>query len=120
MSGNSDSTPTPSMGTGPEDRPAVAVSTEDGPAAIGWLEPEVDRALTGLGLPADRLRSFRDSYIDCLASAPRGQDLDAAHDACRRGLLDALRPAFGLDAETSRRLELALEAVEAMLTEDLS
>ncbi|NHN89094.1 hypothetical protein [Acetobacter conturbans] len=107
------------VAAGPENGPALVSSTEEGPAAPGWLEPEVDKALTVLGLPADKLQTFRDSYIDCLAAAPRGEDLDVAHDACRRGLLAALRPAFTLSDETERRLEQALEAVETRLTADL-
>lgn len=106
-------------GTGPEDGPQHVTSTEDGPAAPGWLEPEIDKALTVLGLPADKLKPFRDSYIDCLASAPRSQDIDEAHDACRRGLLAALTPAFELDEEKIRALEQKLEAVEAQLSADL-
>ncbi|AQS86040.1 MAG: hypothetical protein ABF876_15145 [Acetobacter aceti] len=107
------------VGTGPEDGPAQVSSTEDGPAAPGWLEPEVDKAFATLGLPADKLRSLRDSYIDCLASAPRGQDLDVAHDACRRGLLTALHSAFPLDDDRQQAFRLALEALESRLTADL-
>ena len=107
------------VGTGPEDGPLQISATEDGPTAPGWLEPEVDKAFATLGLPADRLRSLRDSYIDCLASVPRSQDLDVAHDACRQGLLAALKAAVPLDDEKQQAFRQTLEALEARLTADL-
>ncbi|GBQ25286.1 hypothetical protein AA0472_1708 [Acetobacter estunensis NRIC 0472] len=104
---------------GPEGGPIHMTSTEDVPAAPGWLEPEADKVFAKLGLPADKTQRFRDSYIDCLASAPRSEDLDSAHDSCRMGLLSAMKAAFTLDATQWRAFEKDLEALEARLTADL-
>lgn len=106
-------------GSGPEDGPVQVSATEDGPAAPGWLEPEVDKAFASLPVPAEKLRRFRDSYLDCLASAPRGEDLDSAHDACRLGLLRSLRDAFPLSDAQWDAFSRMLEKTEAALTEDL-
>jgi hypothetical protein len=96
--------------------PEVPSTTEEVPAAPGWVEAGVDEIL-GI-LPArPSLRGLRNSYLDCLAAgAAAGGDLDNAHDRCRRQLLDALRDKEGTPAETLRTLEQKLEALEADVT----
>ncbi|NHO32887.1 hypothetical protein [Acetobacter fallax] len=107
------------VGTGPEDGPALPGTTEDTPAAPGWLEPEVDVAFALLGLTGAGVERARDSYIDCLACVPRTMDLDVGHDACRLGLLRALKAEFTLGDDVWRAFEQKLEAIESDLTSDL-
>ncbi|GBR03171.1 hypothetical protein [Acetobacter oeni] len=114
-----DSEPTRVVGTGPEDGPALSSTTEDTPAAPGWLEPEVDAAFATLNLSTAELSRYRDSYLDCLAGVPRTTDLDTGHDACRLGLLRALKNGFTLDDAVWRAFGEKLETIESELTSDL-
>lgn len=91
---------------------AHPTSTEETPAAPGWVEDSLDRILATLPFAADKLAPFRASYLDCLAGCGRATDLDSAHDACRQGLLRALKDGLDMDAETSRALEQKLEKLE--------
>lgn len=87
-------------------------STEDTPATPGWVEGSLDSILATLPVAAEKLAPFRASYLDCLAGCGRAADLDSAHDACRQGLLRALKDGLELDAETCRALEQKLEKLE--------
>lgn len=110
---------TGASGNGPEDGPLRPSATEDVPAGPGWLEPEVDKAFAALGLPAEALRPLKDSYVGCIANTTGPVDLDVAHDACRKGLLRALKAGFTLSPEALMAFEQSLEAVEADLTASL-
>ncbi len=94
------------------DRTVSMTSTEDTPATPGWVESSLDAILATLPFPAEKLASFRNAYLDCLAGCGRTEDLDSEHDACRKGLLLALKDGLSMDAETSRALEQKLEKLE--------
>ncbi|NHN85085.1 hypothetical protein GOB93_10590 [Acetobacter musti] len=117
--GSADITGADITGTGPEDGPAQSSTTEDGPSGPGWLEPEVDAAFASLGLSAAAVKPYRDSYLDCLAGVPRSQDLDVGHDACRIGLLRAMKAGVTLKDEAWQAFGQKLEAIESELTSDL-
>jgi hypothetical protein len=95
-----------------------ATTTEEAPEAPGWAEVEVDRILGeafGETHPAG-LAALRASYLDCLAGIGGAQDLDRAHDRCRKALLTGLTDASVPD-DRRRRIDQALEALEAEITE---
>ena len=95
---------------------AHPTTTEDAPAAPGWVEQELDEILGDpqLGLsPRPSLRGHRNTYLDCLAAAARNEDIDEAHDRCRRHLLTALAAEESVPPDVARRLEARLEALEA-------
>ena len=98
---------------------AVPSTTEDVPAAPGWVESGVDEILgdPSCGLPSrPSLRGHRNAYLDCLAGAGRTGDIDEAHDRCRRSLLAALVEQEGVSSEQARMLEQKFEALEAELS----
>ncbi len=98
---------------------AVPSTTEDVPAAPGWVEVGVDEILTDpdCGLPnRPSLRGHRNAYLDCLAGAGRTGDIDEAHDRCRKRLLTALVEHEGVAAEQARVIEQKLEALEAEIS----
>ena len=96
---------------------AAPSTTETVPAAPGWVEQGVDEILADTALaPGPGLRRLRDAYLDCLAGAPRGGDIDETHDRCRRALLAGLRDQQGVAVERIRALEGRLEALEAELS----
>ena len=94
-------------------------TTEEVPAAPGWVEQGVDEILAD---PASGLRqgpaltSLRNAYLDCLASPGRGGDVDAAHDRCRLTLLRDLEAQQAIAAHARAALEQKLEALEAALS----
>ncbi len=88
-------------------------TTEDVAATPGWVESELDEIFAGLP-QRPTLATARTRYADCLAASTR--DAEAAHDRCRRTLLDALA-ADGIAAQDCRALEQRLEALEAEITE---
>jgi len=100
--------------------PELPTSTEDVPAAPGWVEGMVDEIFALLP-QRPTIRALRTAYLDCLAGSggamggPRG-DLDAAHDRCRITLLGRLRNDEHVGEATLRDVESRLEAVEAELT----
>ncbi len=99
---------------------ATPSSTEDVPAAPGWVEQGVDEIFNdpAVGLPnRPSLRGHRNAYLDCLAAAGRGGDIDETHDRCRRALLAALVDQEAVSTELARRLEQKLEALEAEISE---
>ena len=101
---------------------AHPTTTEDAPAAPGWVEQWLDEILADpkLGLPQrPGLRGHRNTYLDCLAAAGRTGSIDDAHDRCRRALLLALVEQEGVPRETARRLEQKLEALEAEISESI-
>ena len=92
-------------------------TTEDVPSAPGWVEQGVDDILADPSLPQrPELRRLRSDYLDCLAAAGRGSDIDEVHDRCRRALLSALAEQEGVAAETIARLEPKLEGLEAEIS----
>ena len=98
---------------------ATPSTTEDVPAAPGWVEQGVDEIFdpSSSGLPnRPSLRGHRNAYLDCLAGVGRGDDIDETHDRCRRALLTALVEQEGVSAELARRLEQKLEALEAEIS----
>lgn len=98
---------------------ATPSTTEETPAAPGWVEPELERILDEvLGGLASRpsLRGHRNAYLDCLAGTGRGMDPDASHDRCRRRFLEALSQQEGVTQGIAERLEQQLEALEADLS----
>ena len=97
----------------------VPSSTEDVPAAPGWVEQGLDEILGDpeLGLrQGPGLRHHRNAYLDCLAGAGRREDIDEEHDRCRRHLLLALTEQEGVAAGPARTLEQRLEALEAEIS----
>ncbi len=99
---------------------ATPSTTEDVPAAPGWVEQGLDEILAdpACGLTSrPSLRGHRNTYLDCLAAAGRGADIDESHDRCRRALLATLVEQEGLPANRARILEQKLEALEAELSE---
>lgn len=90
----------------------VPTTTEDTPSVPGWVETTLDDILASLPVTAEKLTPLRASYLDCLATCGRATDLDSAHDACRQGLLRALKDSVGLDSTTLRALEQKLEKLE--------
>ena len=98
---------------------ATPSTTEDVPAAPGWVEQGVDEIFNdpSSGLPnRPSLRGHRNAYLDCLAGAGRGGDIDETHDRCRRKLLTALVEQEGVSPELARGLEQKLEALEAEIS----
>ena len=95
--------------------PEIPSTTEDVPATPGWVEGSVEEILAVLP-PEPALAGLRNAYLDCLAGARGPGDVDAAHDRCRRSLLDALRDRQHVPARLLRQIEQALEAVEAEIT----
>jgi hypothetical protein len=97
---------------------ATPSTTEDVPAAPGWVEQAVDEIFeASSGLPSrPSLRGHRNAYLDCLAAAGRGGDIDDQHDRCRQRLLAALVEQEGVSAELARTLEQKLEALEAEIS----
>ncbi len=98
---------------------ATPSTTEDVPAAPGWVEQGLDEILgdPACGLPSrPSLRRHRNAYLDCLAAAGRTGDIDESHDRGRRTLLAALAEQEGLPADRARVLEQKLEALEAELS----
>ena len=94
-------------------------TTEEVPAAPGWVEQGVDEILgdPALGLrQGPALTGLRNAYLDCLASPGRGGDLDAAHDRCRLALLRDLESQQAITTRARAALEQKLEALEADLT----
>ncbi len=95
--------------------PELPSTTEDVPATPGWVEGSVEEILAVL--PSEpALSGLRNAYLDCLAGARGPGDVDAAHDRCRRRLLDALRDRQRVPARLLERIEQALEALEAEIT----
>ncbi len=95
--------------------PEIPSTTEDVPATPGWVEGSVEEILAVL--PAEpALAGLRNAYLDCLAGARGPGDVDAAHDRCRRTLIDALRDRQRVPAGLLQQIELALEAMEAEIT----
>lgn len=90
----------------------VPTTTEETPAAPGWVETTLDSILAQLPVTAEKLTPFRAAYLDCLAGCGRTTDLDSAHDSCRMALLRALKNSVSLDAPTLRTLEQNLEKLE--------
>ncbi|MFT8516550.1 MAG: hypothetical protein ABF673_05715 [Acetobacter persici] len=99
--------------------PAHPTGTEDTPATPGWVEDSLDLILASLPVAADKLASFRASYLDCLAGCGRTADLDRAHDACRQGFLRAVQDGLELDASTLRTLEQQLEQLELSISSEI-
>ncbi|MBY4641125.1 hypothetical protein K6L44_14260 [Gluconacetobacter entanii] len=105
--------------TGPAEQPALPSTTEDTASVPGWVEKSVNdifAALPGQGAP---LNALRDAYLDCLAGAGRGEDIDAEHDSCRQALLDQVTERKLLDTATTQALTQRLEALEADITANL-
>ncbi len=95
--------------------PEIPSTTEEVPATPGWVEGSVEEILAALPQePA--LAGLRNAYLDCLAGARGPDDVDAAHDRCRRRLIEALRQQRHLGEQLVRDLDQKLEAVEAELT----
>ncbi len=94
--------------------PEIPSTTEDVPATPGWVEGSVEEILSVLP-PEPALAALRNAYLDCLAGARGPGDVDAAHDRCRRSLIEALRQRH-LGERLVRDLDQKLEAVEAELT----
>ncbi len=87
-------------------------STEEVPATPGWVESELDEIFAALPQrPA--VTAARSRYAECLAASTRGAE--AAHDRCRRDLLEALVQ-DGVRDGPGRELERRLEALEAEIT----
>jgi len=98
---------------------ATPSTTEDVPAAPGWVEQGVDEIFNdpSADLPnRPSMRGHRNAYLDCLAGAGRAGDIDETHDRCRRKLLTALVEHEGVSTELARRLEQKLEALEAEIS----
>ena len=95
--------------------PEIPSTTEEVPATPGWVEQSVEEILAVLPQePA--LAGLRNAYLDCLAGARGPDDVDAAHDRCRRLLIEALRDRQHVPAGPLRQIEQALEAMEAEIT----
>jgi hypothetical protein len=101
--------------TGPAENPARPSSTEEVPAAPGWVESSVDAIFATLPAQGPSLRGLRNAYLDCLAASVPG-DLDAAHDRCRAWLLEQIARREGLSDAQCRTFEQKLEALEAEIT----
>ncbi len=84
--------------------------TEETPAAPGWVERRIREIFAPLG---PETAGAGDAYADCLAGARGAVDVDAAHDRCRRALLDAV------DGKVADRgaLDRSLQALEAEISE---
>ena len=84
--------------------------TEETPAAPGWVDRRIQEIFAPL---APETAGARDAYADCLAGARGAVDVDAAHDRCRRALLDAV------DGKVPDRgaLDRSLQALEAEISE---
>lgn len=109
--------------TGPAEQPALPSTTEDTASVPGWVEKSVNDIFaalpgsgSGSGAPLDALR---DAYLDCLAGAGRGEDIDTEHDTCRQALLDQVTERKLLDTATTQALAQRLEALEADITANL-
>ena len=99
--------------------PEIPSTTEDVPAAPGWVEQEVDEIMADprLGLPQrPSMRGHRNAYLDCLAAASRREDIDESHDRCRRAMLGVLTAEESLLPDLARTLEARLEALEAEIS----
>ncbi|PYD47433.1 hypothetical protein [Novacetimonas pomaceti] len=109
--------------TGPAEQPALPSTTEDTASVPGWVEKSVNdifAALPGAGSgSAAPLAALRDAYLDCLAGAGRGEDIDTEHDACCQALLDQVTERKLLDGATTQALAQRLEALEADITANL-
>lgn len=96
--------------------PEIPSTTEDVPATPGWVERSVEEILAVLPQqPA--LAGLRNAYLDCLAEARGPGDVDAAHDRCRRRLIEGLRQQLHLRDQLAGDLDRKLEAIEAELTD---
>ncbi|TWB11268.1 hypothetical protein [Gluconacetobacter diazotrophicus] len=102
--------------TGPAETPAHPTTTEDVPAAPGWVEGVVEAAFATLPCSGPGVTILRNAYLDCLAGATRTEDLDAAHDRCRQALLKALASKEKVRPDLLRAFETRLEALEAEIT----
>ncbi|NVN12133.1 MULTISPECIES: hypothetical protein [Nguyenibacter] len=102
--------------TGPAQIPARPTSTEEVPATPGWVEGIVEAAFATLPCSGPGVTILRNAYLDCLAGAPRTEDLDAGHDRCRQALLKALAAKEKLRPDILRAFETRLEAVEAEIS----
>jgi len=87
--------------------------SEDAPATPGWVEARLDEILAGL--PA--VGHCRGAYLDCLARCRPPADPGEGRDRCRAVVLDCLA-GTGMDPAALRRLDTALEALEAEIGED--
>ncbi len=99
---------------------AAPSTTEDVPSAPGWVEQGVDEIFADLQIAQRQrpgVRRLRTAYLDCLAGAGRGRDIDETHDRCRRTLLAALSGQEAVAAEIIARLEPRLEALEAEISQ---
>jgi hypothetical protein len=95
--------------------PEIPSSTEDVPATPGWVEQSVDEIFSILPHQPAVLGS-RNAYLDCLAGARGPDDMDAAHDRCRRTLIGDLRERQHFGELLLQQLDQKLEALEAEIT----
>ncbi|WP_281650109.1 hypothetical protein [Novacetimonas hansenii] len=105
--------------TGPAQQPTLPSTTEDTASVPGWVEKSVNDIFAALPGAGPQLDALRDSYLDCLAGAGRGQDIDAEHDTCRLALLDQVTQGKLVDTATTQVLTQRLEALEADITANL-
>ncbi|MCQ8242371.1 hypothetical protein [Rhizosaccharibacter radicis] len=91
-------------------------TTEDVPAAPGWVEAAMDDIRRDMLPDRPAVRGLCNGYLDCLATAGNVADLDSHHDRCRRRFLDGLREDGALSGSALTRLEQRLEALEADIT----
>jgi hypothetical protein len=100
------------------DQPPRPSTTEDVPAAPGWVEQSVDEIFASLPRqPA--LIGLRNAYLDCIAGAGGPGDLDAAHDRCRIALIADLKALLDPGEAALSAMEQKLEALEASITDQV-
>ena len=95
--------------------PEIPSSTEDVPATPGWVEQSVEEIFSILP-PQPAVSNLRNAYLDCLANARGPNDMDNAHDRCRRKLIGDLREQQHFGEQLLTQLEQKLEAMEAEIT----
>ncbi|POF63659.1 hypothetical protein CFR73_03750 [Novacetimonas maltaceti] len=105
--------------TGPAEQPTLPSTTEEAASVPGWVEKSVNDIFAALPGQGARLDTLRDAYLDCLAGAGRGEDIDTEHDNCRQALLDQVVEGKLLDTATTQALTQQLEALEADITANL-
>lgn len=96
--------------------PQSPSTTEDVPSTPGWVEQSVEEVFSTLR-QGPSLTRLRGAYLDCLAATRAPEDIDAAHDRCRRALLQALHEQEQVPPAALASLEQKLEALEAAISD---
>ena len=86
--------------------------TEETASTPGWVDARVDAVFAPLGAA---VAAVREAYARCLGRVGGAEDVDIAHDQCRRAAIEALVPIVQDEAKLGD-FDRALQALEAEIS----